>query len=197
MKLLPVCAAALALCSAAFAADQLLVEAESFSNPGGWVLDTQFIEIMGSPYLMAHGMGQPVKDSVTTIKVPSAGTYRVWVRTKDWVARWKAPGQPGRFQVLVNGQPLADTFGTKSAEWAWQDGGTVEFSNSEGTLGLHDLSGFNGRCDAIFLTKDIAAAPPDEAGALARWCQTVLGIPEKPQDGGSYDLVVCGGGYGG
>ena len=47
----------------AFAADQLLVEAESFAEHGGWVLDTEFIEIMGSPYLMAHGLGAPVKDA--------------------------------------------------------------------------------------------------------------------------------------
>src|SRR3954466_2957568 len=88
---------------AAAAGDHLLVEAESFENPGGWVLDTQFIESMGSPYLMAHGMGEPVKDATTTARLPSAGTYRVWVRTKDWVARWKATGAPGKFQVTIGG----------------------------------------------------------------------------------------------
>ena len=53
-------------CCTAPAADQLLVEAESFSAHGGWVLDTQFIRIMGSPYLMAHGLGRPVEDATTT-----------------------------------------------------------------------------------------------------------------------------------
>ena len=67
-------------------ADQVLVEAESFAQPGGWVLDTQFIHIMGSPYLLAHGLGQPVDDATTTVRFPSTGEYRVWVRTKDWVA---------------------------------------------------------------------------------------------------------------
>src|SRR5438874_3464862 len=85
------------------AADSVLVEAESFDEPGGWVLDTQFIEIMGSPYLLAHGLGEPVKDAVTTVKFPAAGKYRAWVRTKDWVARWQAPGTPGKFQVVVDG----------------------------------------------------------------------------------------------
>ena len=37
-------------------AQQTWIEAESFANPGGWVLETQFIDVMGSPYLMAHGM---------------------------------------------------------------------------------------------------------------------------------------------
>ena len=39
------------------AEDHMLIEAESFDQAGGWVLDTQFIEIMGSPYLLAHGLG--------------------------------------------------------------------------------------------------------------------------------------------
>ena len=72
----------------------ILVEAESFEDLGGWKLDTQFINEMGSPYLLAHGLGTPVPDAFTTIQVESAGPYHVWVRTKDWVARWKAPGTP-------------------------------------------------------------------------------------------------------
>ena len=39
------------LSSATLAADStLLVEAESFKDRGGWVLDTQFVHLMGSPY---------------------------------------------------------------------------------------------------------------------------------------------------
>lgn len=189
--------AAASLTVAAHAADSLLVEAESFQSPGGWVLDTQFIEIMGSPYLMAHGMGAPVKDATTTVKFPSAGKYHVWVRTKDWVAKWNAPGAPGKFQVTVDGQPLGETFGTKSAEWFWQDGGTVDVSKAEATIGLHDLTGFNGRCDAIFFSKDAKAEPPKEGDALTKWRRTTLGLPEKPEDAGEFDLVVVGGGYAG
>ncbi|MDF1745205.1 MAG: hypothetical protein P1V19_16010 [Gimesia sp.] len=52
---------AMPLFSAEFAAaqkptDGVLVEAESFNQQGGWKLDTQFINIMGSPYLLAHGL---------------------------------------------------------------------------------------------------------------------------------------------
>ena len=175
----------------------MLVEAESFHEPGGWVLDTQFIEIMGSPYLLAHGLGEPVQDAATVVKFPSTGTYRVFVRTKDWVAKWKAPGTPGRFELLTDGKPLAEKFGTKGAEWAWQDGGTVQITKPETALALHDLTGFDGRCDAIFFTKEAKAALPNEGEALAKWRRTALGISEKPVDGGSYDLVVVGGGYAG
>ncbi|MEQ1862986.1 MAG: FAD-dependent oxidoreductase [Chthoniobacteraceae bacterium] len=188
---------AMAACAlGAQAADQVFVEAESFAAPGGWVLDTQFIDAMGSPYLMAHGLGVVVKDATTTVKFPSAGKYRVWVRTFDWVARWKAPGAPGKFQVIVDGKPLAATFGTTGADWLWQDGGSVEIGKTEAALALRDLTGFNGRCDAIYFSKD-DAAPPAEKEALAKWRMAALGLPEKPEEAGTFDLVVCGGGYGG
>ena len=89
----------------------LLVEAESFDDLGGWVLDQQFMDLMGSPYLLAHGMGRPVADAVTSVEVPRPGDYRVWVRTRDWVAPWKASGAPGRFKVVVDGEALEATFG--------------------------------------------------------------------------------------
>ncbi len=179
------------------AAETVLVEAESFDDHGGWVLDTQFIDAMGSPYLLAHGMGRPVKDATRTVAFPATGTYRVWVRTKDWVAPWKAPGQPGRFQVLVNGQPLAVTFGTEGAEWFWHDGGTVNISKATCEISLHDLTGFDGRCDAIFFSQDLQAVPPAGSDILPAWRRQLLGLPDKPIEKAGYDLVVIGGGYAG
>ena len=73
------------------------IEAEHFRDLGGWTLDTSFVETMGSPYVMAHGHGKPVADAVTRIRLPSAGHWRVWVRTFAWVALWGAAGAPGRF----------------------------------------------------------------------------------------------------
>ncbi|MCA9163519.1 MAG: FAD-dependent oxidoreductase, partial [Planctomycetales bacterium] len=183
--------------TAASAAEQLLLEAESFDQHGGWVLDTQFIREMGSPYLLAHGMGRPVADATTTVELPSAGTYRVLVRTKDWVARWDAAGSPGKFQVLINGQPLQETFGTKGKDWFWHDGGTVEFDKPQVTVALHDLTGFDGRCDAILFTKDLNNMPPNEGQILPGWRRELLGLSEEPTDKTGYDLVVVGGGYSG
>ena len=182
----------------AFAASErgVLIEAESFAEPGGWVLDTQAIEQMGSPYLMAHGLGRPVADAVTTVAIPQPGRYRVFVRTKDWVARWEAPGQPGRFQVLLNGQPLDETFGTQGAEWFWHDGGSVELEGTEVTVTLRDLTGFNGRCDAIYLSPD-NQAPPNDQASLPDWRRQRLGLPETPIEQEPYDLVVVGGGLAG
>ena len=49
--------------------DVLFLEAEAFEDLGGWVLDQQFMDLMGSPYLLAHGMGTPVADAVTSVSV--------------------------------------------------------------------------------------------------------------------------------
>ena len=178
-------------------AGELLVEAESFQDRGGWQLDTQFIEIMGSPYLLAHGLGDPVKDALTTVTFPSTGKYNVFVRTKDWVAHWKVAGAPGKFQLLVDGAALIETFGTQDAEWSWQAGGTVEIQNAQTKLALHDLTGFEGRCDAIYFTTDAAAIPPNDLATMAKWRKKLLGLPEKPVDAAPVDLVVIGGGYAG
>ena len=59
------------------AAQDILVEAESFANKGGWSVDQQFMEQMGSPYLIAHGMGCPVADADTEVAVEQAGKYDV------------------------------------------------------------------------------------------------------------------------
>ena len=174
----------------------VLLEAEGFTDTGGWDLDQQSMDQMGSPYLLAHGLGVPVRDAATRAVFPRAGRYRVWVRTRDWVAPWKAPGAPGRFQVLVDGKPLAATFGTEGAGWHWQDGGPVEVG-AEAEVALHDLTGFEGRCDAVLFSGDPGFRPPEEKADLARLRHDLLGLPEAPEDGGSFDLVVVGGGVSG
>jgi hypothetical protein len=100
----------------------VLVEAESFRQRGGWVIDQQSMDQMGSPSLLAHGLGRPVEDAVTTERLPKAGVWHVWARTWDWVSPWNAPGTPGQFQVLLGGKPLAETFGTHGAAWGWHGG---------------------------------------------------------------------------
>ena len=55
------------------------------------------------------------------------------------MAPWGAPGAPGRFQVLLNGKPVGETFGTKNADWHWHDGGTVEVG-AETTIALHAVA---------------------------------------------------------
>jgi len=175
----------------------LWVEAESFENPGGWVLDQQVMDQMGSPYMLAHGLGTPVKDAVTTVTFPAPGRYRVFVRTRDWVANWKVPGAPGKFQLVVNGQTLKTVFGTEGAAWHWQSGGEVEIPQTKATLALHDLTGFEVRCDAICFTKSDRFVLPDAGPELEKVRHAAFGFPEQPEDAGQFDVVVVGGGMAG
>ena len=175
----------------------VLVEAEGFNEHGGWSVDQQFMDQMGSPFLLAHGLGEPVDDARTTVAFPAAGVYRVLVRTRDWVGPWKVPGAPGRFQLIVDGKTLDTPFGTEGAQWHWQDGGTVEIGGGNVGLAIHDLTGFDGRCDAIIFTRDADFAPPNSDPEMAAFRRRMLGLSEKPADAGQFDLVVVGGGMAG
>ena len=93
----------------------LWLEAEQFDAAGGWVNDPQFIDQMGSPYLMANGRGTPVDDASTTLSVSTNGPYRLWVRSKDWIPEH----HPGTLLVLLNGEPVNVTFG-QSGRTGWQ-----------------------------------------------------------------------------
>ena len=192
-------------CAGAGSDKCLLVEAESFDDMGGWVVDSQFMDEMGSPFLLAHGLGRPVDDAARTVRFHQKGKYRLWVRTRDWVAPWKkadapetkrAYGSPGKFKVLIDGKALETTFGVKGDQWFWHDGGVVEISKKEVKLSLHDLTGFEGRCDAILFSQDHSFIPPSSPDELTVFRRKLLGT-EKITDAGEYDLVVVGGGIAG
>ena len=170
---------AASLCASAGAA-RVDVYPQSF-EAGGWGLDAQFMDVMGSPYLIAHGLGVRVLDAKARVSFPAPGEYRVWVRTKNW-----ADGAPGRFRVLVDGRPLAKTFGAGPREWSWEDGGVVQISGTEATVTLEDLTGFDGRCAGIVFDSDVKGGKaPDGALKIneADVAETVKA-----------DFVVVGGG---
>ena len=202
----PFALATLAASLAAARADELLIDAESFSNLGGWVVDQQSMDQMGSPYLMAHGLGEEVADARTTFQIRKGGKHRVWVRTRDWVGKWKsdefdgpmkASGSPGIFHLVLNARPLEIVFGEKGAEWHWQDGGTVELAAGEHQLALRDLTGFNGRCDAILVSDAPGFVPGGSLAELQVLRDRLLPRQQVVEKKGGYDLVVVGGGMAG
>lgn len=171
----------------------LLVEAESFQNRGGWVIDPQFIFQMGSSYLLAHGLGKPVANASTTVKFPAPGIYHAWVRTKNWVpGKWEAPG---RFRLIVDGKAVGSDLGTIEG-WNWQYAGEIKIAGKESVVELQDLTGFDGRCDAIFFST-ARETPPSEPEKLALWRKKISGEPSKPKNTIHYDLVIAGGGVAG
>ena len=121
--------AVFAVCALAAArAETIFVEAEAFADKGGWVVDQQFMDQMGSPFLLAHGMGRPVKDAETAVAVKEGGKYRVLVRTRNWSEEWSGNAEaPGRFFVKVNGKALPSMMGAKGTlKWRKaSDGGSV------------------------------------------------------------------------
>ena len=172
----------------------LWIDAEDFDDYGGWWIDTQFVHLMGSAQLIAAGVGTPVKDATCDLPVPTAGTYRVWVRARNWLA----DHAPGRFQLLVGGKPLGPTFGQATkTEWLWQDAGTVELAKGNVKLALHDLTGYYGRCDAIVLTTDLKYAPPSGVAAIRAERARLTGLSLKPKPVGEYDVIVVGAGAAG
>jgi len=175
----------------------MLLEAEAFANHGGWKVDQQFMDQMGSPFLLAHGLGRPVEDATQEVRFPRGGEYRVWVRTRNWVAPWNVDGAPGKFRLLVNGRPVDTVFGTEGDEWHWQDGGTVRVDKGRATVALRDLTGFDGRCDAIVFTTDKGFRPPHGGPRLDAFRREALGLPDTPPSAGDYDFVVVGGGIAG
>ena len=182
----------------------LWVDTEDFDEYGGWTLDTQYVHLMGSAYLIAAGIGQPVDDATTTVELAQAGQFHVWVRARNWLPEYS----PGKFQVVVNGTPLDKQLGTaKNDHWLWEQAGTVQLPAGKSTLALHDLTGYYGRCDAIVLTTDAAYRPPaagwdyiatktspDEIHPVQKERARITGESLQPKHVGDFDVIVVGGG---
>ncbi|KAI0835644.1 FAD dependent oxidoreductase-domain-containing protein [Hypoxylon sp. FL0890] len=160
---------------ATYPSSGILLEAESFDDFGGWVLDSQFAAVMGSPYLLAHGNGKPVADATTVLSIPTGGA----------------------FSVITNDKALDVTFGTNDQDWEWQLGGVVELLAGQSTVVLHDLTGFCGRCDALYFSIDDTTPPQTSDDAAREWRRQLRGSPPHPVDGGALDVVVVGGGIAG
>lgn len=177
-------------------ASEIFLEAESFSRHGGWVVDQQFMDQMGSPYIMAHGMGIPVEDASTNFDVSTTAIYYIYVRTYNWTSPWTSHRGPGGFQLKVNGKSMPSRLGDTGSQWQWQLAGKTRLCKGTNTIALHDLTGFDGRCDAVYLTTtpmpykhltDIA-----ETKQLRQRLNPVEIINAEP-----YDFVVIGGGIAG
>lgn len=175
----------------------LLIEAESFTDKGGWVVDQQFMDQMGSPYLLAHGIGNKVADASTKIVFPTTGIYHVYVRTYNWTSPWKAGKGAGQFALIIEGKSINDNLGTEGDSWIWQKAGEVQIDKPENKIILRDLSGFDGRCDALYFTTDPSNLPPTGGADLETFRREKLELPDEVPIAGEYDFVVVGAGIAG
>ena len=177
-------------------AQSVWVEAEAFSHPGGWCIDQQFMDQMGSPYLLAHGWGKRVADASTEVIIPKAGNYHVYVRTYNWTSPWSAKPGPGRFQVIIDGKRIGGLLGSEGNKWTWQMAGCARLKEGSVTIRLHDLTGFDGRCDAILISRDTDPRKMDDA-SLHQIRKQLTNIYGEAPETRQYDFCVIGGGVAG
>lgn len=176
--------------------NSVLLPASLFAERGGWTADQQFIDIMGSTYLLAHGLGEAVADASTEFDVPADGNYKLYVRTRNWTVYWSDSPTEGTFNVIIDDRNEGTLFGTECSEWHWQQGSTLHLSQGRHRIALHDLHGFDARCDAILLTSS-AVRPDDSVEGYRALRKKLLGLPSKAVRKGKYDFVVVGGGVAG
>lgn len=173
---------------------QVLVETESFENKGGWLPDHQAFEKIGSAYLNAHGLGKPVRDASTTVHFNEPGNYHVYVLTYNWTSPWYKGKGPGVFNLVIDGKTLPNELGNYGNSWEWQLAGKVKVGETA-TVVLHDLTGFNGRADAICFSKDQVDLPTSFEELIA--FRNVAQGQEEPVIAPKADLVVVGAGVAG
>ena len=183
--------------------NSLLALCTRFDDLGDWTVEQQFVLQMGSSYLLAHGIGEALKKNPrTTLTIKESGDYTLWVRTKNWTAFWSDGKTPGIFSVLVDSKEDPEEFGTgcggntpeEKAAWYWHKGGTYHLDKGEHILELKDLTGLDGRCDAILLTTTNEV--PGNSLEDYRKLRAAL-LPEKTEDKGSFDFVIVGAGMSG
>ncbi len=179
-------------------AREILIEAEAFSDTGGWVTDQQAVDVLGSPYLLAHGYGRPVQDAVTVVDL-EAGEYYAYVRTYNWTSPWHEGEGPGRFALIAAGDTLNASLGIRGDRWEWQEASSFRHGGGPCELRLADLGGLDGRCDAIYLSsvkRPVSKLPasPEAMHAFRLRCNPLYDTPVVLD---SADFVVVGGGVSG
>ena len=171
------------------------IDAREFKKKGGWKLDTQFVHLMGSGYLIAADIpGVPVEDATVKIRIPQKAMYRIWVRDRNWYR----PHDPGIFALLVNGSDNGKVLGAMPSDaWVWEIAGDFSLEAGEHILSLKDLTGYFGRCASVLITNDFDYTPPREIERLHKARAKCKGLDISETFGGDYDVIVAGGGPGG
>lgn len=175
-----------------FCMTTLWIDALEFEKYGGFTAETQFVQEMGQGYLFACQVpGIPVEDAQTRFAVPEAGTYRIWVQTKNWYPS----ASPGRLKALLDDAYLPRELGTlPTQQWAWEPAGDAALTAGTHSITLQDTTGYFGRFAAVVITNDMDYTPEPQLQRLWRERARLRGEPQQAEDAGSFDVVIAGGG---
>ncbi len=174
---------------------KIWIDALDFENKGGWKVDTQFVHLNGSGYLIAAAApGEPVDDATTTVAIPQAGKYRIWVRDRNWLR----PHNPGTFSMLLNGEHNGVILGQQPSDaWVWEIAGDFDLEAGNIELAFHDLTGYFGRFSTVLITNDFDYVPAREIERMHKERAQIKGLSTEIQYCGDYDVIIAGGGPGG
>ncbi len=138
------------------------VEAEQFQCTGDWTVLATDKPPSSDKHVLFAGDKGAVLPAVTAVRIPQAGRYWLWVRSLDFPSN-----QPGTrtFTVSVDGRRSEMVFGKSGKDdWTWEPGGAYELAAGPVLVGIHDVSGFYGRADAVLLTDDANLVPTGPLG---------------------------------
>ena len=117
------------------------------------------------------------KPAVAPFEVSKGGTYRIWVRAKDF-----AQNQQGHrfFNLQFNDEPMLEhRYGTHGdTGYKWASGGTIELPAGKNVLYVHDTSGFYARYDAILLSKDLEYVPAENYQTITKNVLPYNNVPD-------------------
>lgn len=141
----------------------LWIEAEDFVNFGNWnfVWDMENTKILQGFQRMDASRDSTDLTATTGIMVSEAGTYNLWVRSRDFDT------EQGRrkFKLIINEEVSPVEFGTHGeVGYGWQSGGTFTLKEGINILKLYDSSQYFARCDKILLTTDLSFEPKGVGG---------------------------------
>lgn len=177
--------------------EYLYLEAAQFDQPGQWLADDQFFEVMGGAYLLAPGPEAPgyvhlAGPAIKQVVIPESGRYLIWVYTRDWLPEYS----PGRFNLAVNGEPVGGELGADdNPDWHWQQVGEVEMA---GQARLEVTSkGQYARFAAVMLSQDASLVPEAGWEAINLYRREAGAFEKAPGERLEVDVVVAGGGVAG
>ena len=89
---------------------------------------------------------------------------------------------------------MHETLGSRGDKWEWQYAGSFKADSRTVEVVLKDLTGFDGRCDAILFTRDKDTPLADTAEDMKELRKRLVKGYDQASDMGESDLVVAGGG---